>query len=356
MNMLKHDHDARPAFHPEQSDFRAHYENLAADTLRSIRRHWWIIASCVVLALALAFGIIPLMPVKYSAEALIYPSLVSNDQGKGVTGGVSLDASSIVSGEARLVNSDSVLRTVVERLGLDKAPQRDTLPPWASEPLDWFRGTFLPETRNYSPFERAVARLRNRVQVERDTRAYFISVSFSANSADDATAVVNAVAVEYLREKALKRAQNAVTAAENELERQRAVYGERHPLFAQAAAALAAARLGMTKAALSPQDSGWEATATDDVVELAIPNRTPTSPKGMVIMGLAAMLGLVAGIGLVIRRDRRRREPPAVVALPNTIETDPTHPSNAPKVVAGITAASGTRKPSRHERGRGKYS
>lgn len=321
MNMLKRDHESWPNFQLQRSDFRAHYENVAANTLTSIKRHWGIVASCVVLALALAFSIIPLMPLKYSAVALIYPSLTANEQGRGVTGGVSVDASSIILGEERLVKSDSVLGTVVKRLELDQAPVRDTLPPWASQRLDWFRTTFLPETRNYSAFERAVSRLRNRLRVEKDSRAYFISVSFTADSGDAAAAVVNAVALEYLRGKSLKRGQDAVEAAENELERQRATYGAKHPNFVQAADALETARVAL-KAALSPEDGGRDAIVTDAVVKLAIPNRTPTSPKGKVILGLSIMLGLLAGMGLAVWCDRPGSEPRPMVALSTTIEAD----------------------------------
>lgn len=327
MNMLKHDHEVRPNFQLERSDFREHYENVAVHALHSIRRHWGIIASCVVLALALAFSAIPLMPVKYSAVALIYPSLLSNEQGKGVTG-VSVDASSIVIGEARLVNSDAILRTVVKRLGLDQAPTGTRLPPWipptVSQHLDWFRAMFLPETRNYSPFDRAVARLRNRLEVSKDTRSYFISISYTADSADEATAIVNAVALEYLRDKATQRRQEAVTAAEIELERQRAVYGEKHPRFAQAADGLAVARDALN-ATRSPEDGGRDAIATDEVVKLAIPNRTPTSPKGMVILGLALMMGLLAGLGLAVWCDRPSFEP-RPVALRSEIEAEPVRP------------------------------
>jgi uncharacterized protein involved in exopolysaccharide biosynthesis len=324
MNMLKHDHEGRPSFQLEHSDFREHYENVAVQTLQSIRRHWGLIASCVALALALAFGAIPLMPVKYSAVALIYPSLLSNEQGKGATG-VSVDASSIVIGEARLVNSDAILRTVVKRLGLDQIPVGVKLPswapPWASQRLDWFRAMFLPETRNYSPFDRAVASLRNRLEVMKDTRSYFISISLMADSADEATAIVNAAALEYLRDKAMQRRREAVTAAEIELERQRSIYGEKHPRFLQAADGLDAARAAL-QATLSPEDGGRDAIATDEVVKLAIPNRTPASPKGSVILGLAIMLGLLAGISLAVWCDRPRLEPHPV-ALRSDIEADP---------------------------------
>ena len=115
---LKFDHDKRPNFRVDSSDFRAHYEDLAAHTLASIGRHGGLIASLVALALALACMIIPLIPRKYSAEALIYPNLFSHEQEKLVAF-ASVDAAAIVTGEARLIRSDAILRAVVKRLGLN---------------------------------------------------------------------------------------------------------------------------------------------------------------------------------------------------------------------------------------------
>ena len=126
MSMLKveFDPETRPNFPLEHSDFRAHYQNVAAHTLLSIRRHWRFIASCVALALVLACIIIPLMPRKYSATALIYPNLYSQDQGK-IVALASVDAASIVNGEARLIVSDVILQAVVRRLGLEPAARGD---------------------------------------------------------------------------------------------------------------------------------------------------------------------------------------------------------------------------------------
>ena len=76
MSMLKFDHDRRSDFDPERSDFQAHNENVAGrkllSTLLSIRWHWRLIASVVALARTLAFVMLPLLPRKYSATALVY--------------------------------------------------------------------------------------------------------------------------------------------------------------------------------------------------------------------------------------------------------------------------------------------
>jgi uncharacterized protein involved in exopolysaccharide biosynthesis len=175
---------------------------------------------------------------------------------------------------------------------------------WATQSLDWVRAKFLPETRNHSPFDRTVAMLRNKVAVTNDTRSYLISISFTAPSADEAVRVVNAFAIEYLRDKAIQRKLDVVNLAEGELGRQRAVYGDKHPKTLQTMDGLVAARLSL-KAAMSAQDGGQYEVASDESVKMAVPNRTPTSPKGLTILGLSFLSALLTGIGLAIWHDRR---------------------------------------------------
>jgi uncharacterized protein involved in exopolysaccharide biosynthesis len=214
----------------------------------------------------------------------------------------SVEAASIVTSEARLIRSDAMLRAVVKRLGLDPVAAKSHS--WATQRLDWVRAMFLPETRNHSPFDRAVAVLRNKVTVMNDTRSYLISISFTAPSADEAARVVNAFAIEYHRDKAIQRKLDTVNFAEAELGRQQAVYGDKHPKTLQAAEGLDAARASL-KAAMSPQDGAQDEATSSESVKLAVPNRTPTSPKGFVILGLSFLSALLAGIGLAIWRDRK---------------------------------------------------
>ena len=307
---LKFDHDKRPNFQFEHSDYRAHYEDLAGDTLALIWRHRGFIVSFVALALTLTCLSIPLIPRKYSAEALIYPNLFS--QQEKTVALASVDAAAIVTSEARLLRSDAVLRAVVQHLGLTPmhpglAPMDARWPPWAKQGLDWVRVMFLPETRNASPLDRMVAMLRNKVTVMNDTRSYLISISFTAPSADEAARIVNAFAIEYLRDKNLQRRRDGVAAAEGELARQLANYGGTHPKVLQAAEELDAARAPL-EAAMSLQDGGQDEVTSDERVKLAVPNRTPTSPKGFVILGMSFLSALLAGIGLALWRDRRDKK------------------------------------------------
>jgi uncharacterized protein involved in exopolysaccharide biosynthesis len=296
---LKFDHEKRSDFQFDSSDHRTHYDDLAARTLSSIVRHKGLILSFVAIALALACITIPIMPRKYSAEAIIYPNLFSRE-GK-IAALASVDAAPFVTGEARLISSDSFLRAVAKRLGQD--PKPTTSSSWSTQTLDWLRATLLPETRNHSPFDNTVAMLRKKVVVMNDTRSYLISVSFTAASAAEAARVVNAFVIEYLRDKAIQQGLDRLNAADAELRKQLEVYGDKHPKTLQAVAQRDAARVSF-EATINPHDGDQDAIAGDPSVKPAVPNYTPTSPKGFVILGLSLLSGLLAGIGLAIWRDR----------------------------------------------------
>lgn len=293
----------RPNLRPKRWDYRAHYADLAAHTLSSMVKHRTFIFKCVAVAFVLACITIPLLPRKYSAEALIYPNLLASDQDKAVAK-ASIDGATMVTGEARAIRSDEILRAVATRLGNDPKPASRS---WLMLPLDWFRAAWLPETLNYSSFDRAVAMLRNRVVVMNDTRSYVISISFTAPSAEDAAQVVNAVVTEYLRDKVRQRRLSKIVSAESALREQRAIYGERHPKTLQAVAELDAERASL-EATMNSQDGDQYEVANDQSVKLAVPNHTPTSPRGLVIFALAILLALLAGIGFAVRRDRKEAE------------------------------------------------
>jgi uncharacterized protein involved in exopolysaccharide biosynthesis len=304
---LKFDYVMRPKkrsnLQPKRWDYRGHYEELAARTLSSIVRHRWFIAKVVAVTFALACISIPLIPRKYSAEALIYPNLFSREQEK-VVALASVDGAAMVTGEARLIRSDAVLRAVAMRLGHDPEAKSRW---WATLGLDWFRAAFLPETRNHSPFDRAVAWLRNKVVVMNDTRSYLISISFTASTADEAAQVVNAFVTEYLRYKTKQRGLDKIDFAEAELRQQLAVYGDKHPKTLQAVAELDAQRAAV-EATMNPREADQDEVANNRSVRLAVPNQTPTSPNGSVILVLSFLLALLAGIGLAIWRDRKEAE------------------------------------------------
>ncbi len=311
---LKLDHEKRSDFQFERSNYRAHYEDVTTGALSSIVRHKWRIALLVAVVLAVACAMIPIMPRKYTAEALIYPNLFSreqkNEQGK-VVPLANVDAAAIVTGEARLLRSDAFLRVVAKRLG--QVPEAALPRSWAMQNFDWLRDTLLPETGSHSLFDRTVAMLRNKVAVISDTRSYLILISFTAPSADESARVVNAFVIQYVRDKAIQRQLDRVNSAEAALQQQMAVYGEKHPKALHAAAERDAARVAL-EAVVNPQDGEQGDIAGDQSVRVAVPNQMPTSPNGLAILGLSFLSALLAGICLAIWLDRRRStRSPAVV-------------------------------------------
>lgn len=308
MSMFNLDREARLPLplkrQPDQleprSDYRAHYKELAVHTLLSVQRQWLLVVAPMALAVLLALLVIPLLPRKYSATAFVFPSLYSQEQGK-IVALATVDATSIVNGEARLILSDTVLQAVVKQL----EPELQSVPGAGS---GWLRGMFFPETRSESRFDREMAALRNRVEVTKDTRSYLIAISFTTSSAAKAAQIVNTIATEYTRDKWIQRGREAAIAAEGELTRQRTVYGDKHPKVLQAVEALEAAREDV-KALMVRGDGGQSSIRTDEGLKLAVPNHTPTSPKGMAILGLSCLLGLLAGVGLAVWCDRRGLKP-----------------------------------------------
>jgi uncharacterized protein involved in exopolysaccharide biosynthesis len=289
----------------EPFNLREHYEHVAANTLRSIGRHIRLLAALVVAALALGSLLVSQLPRSYSSEALVHPDLFRGEEAGKTMPLASIDGTALVSSEAQFIRSPLMVRTVIRRLGLDRDPEF-AIPSSERLPgLSRVRAALLPETVVSAPLERAAAHVAQRLKVVNDTRSYLISVSFTAASPEKAAKVANAFALEYVRAKTVQRMGDAVTAASRELARHSAIYGEKHPSILQAKTELEAARLRLHAALNEPEIAPRE-IAPGDVITLAEPNPTPSSPKGIVILGLAFLLALIFGMGLAVWLDRRK--------------------------------------------------
>jgi hypothetical protein len=114
--------------------------------------------------------------------------------------------------------------------------------------------------------------------------------------------VANAFALEYLNAKSIQRLSEAVLAATWELAQRSAIYGENHPSFVRAAADLEAARQRLHAAINRPVTSD---VVAGEGVNLAEPSSAPSSPNGVVILGLALIGALAFGMGLAVWLDRQ---------------------------------------------------
>ena len=295
------------------SNLREHYEDVAAKALRSIWRHLRLIAALIVVALILASLLVAHLPRRYSAEALVQPDLFRGEQDTKYTPLASIDGAALVSGEAQYIRSPSVVRIVIKRLGLDGDPEFVAARSEFVQGLSWVRSALLPETVVSSPLERAAARVARGLTVSTVPRSYLISVSYAAASPEKAAKVANAFAFEYVRAKTLQRLGDAVAAASRELARQSGIYGRKHPSILQLKTELEAARMRFQAAVDEPEAITGKA-APSSAITLAEPNPTPSSPKGIVILGLAFLSALVSGIGLALWLERRQERRHDLVA------------------------------------------
>ena len=82
------------------ASLREHYEDLAADTLRSIWRRKYLIATCVMGAIVLAALLVSVLPRTYTAQALFYPNMRwTESQKTSLSAGVS--GTALVSSEVK---------------------------------------------------------------------------------------------------------------------------------------------------------------------------------------------------------------------------------------------------------------
>jgi hypothetical protein len=306
-------------------NLRAHYEDMGANTLRSIARHAGLITVLVAAPVALAGLVVSQLPRGYSSEALVHPELFFQEEGSRQTPLANIEGASFVSSEAQLIRSPAMVRTVVKRLGLDEDPEFVSPSLAFLNKLAWLREALLPETIVSSPLERAAARARQRLTVANDARSYLISISFTAASPDKAATVANAFALEYVRARTLQRLADAVATANRKLLQQSATYGERHPSRLQVKAELEAAQLRLQGAA---NETGLveRAIGPSSGVTLAEPNPTPSSPRGVVIIGLTFLAAAVSSMGLVVWLDRRENRSRAIssrVVMPPNVQNAP---------------------------------
>jgi uncharacterized protein involved in exopolysaccharide biosynthesis len=286
----------------EPSNLRHYYEDMAVSTLRSIARRKFVIGAFVIVALTLAGLYVSLLPRKYTAEALIRPQLFSREE--GVTPLASIDGASVVASEVSLIRSRPMVHAVVKRLGLDSGLEFAAPISQGSWGIEWVRAAILPETFVPSPLERAIISVGANLSVKSDTRSYLISISFTATSPETAASVANAFALEYLKVKTLQRLADVVTAANRELVHQSAVYGEKHPSMVRAEAALETARVNLQSAVNQPEMSENDIVPGSGIT-LGEPSRTPSGPKGKMILGLAFVSALISGVGLTVWLDLR---------------------------------------------------
>lgn len=283
------------------ADVVQHYRTMAGETLGVLLRRWHWIAGVVLLGVALCCIALALLPRKYSAEALIQFDFVR----VGAEAGsliATVDATALAENEVRLIRARSTARNIVLRLGLhERSPGQSA--DVANGPLARLRESIVPEMASLDAVERTVSAISRHVTVTNVPRAYLITIAYSGRSPAEAALIANEFGREFFRVKLLQGLQKREAAAQREVQRLGAIYGDRHPLMTAALENLEAvkAQARADRAALAEPDvlppPGFSFTS-------AQPNPVPSSPRGLLVLGLGTIGALCLGIALAIWVDR----------------------------------------------------
>lgn len=297
-------------------DLRGHYDSLARGVALGLWQRKWLIIGTLVLSLSLAIGVLVVVPSYYTAEAIISLNFLHEEPPSAGASNqpiASLDPAALVDSEVHIIRSRRITNAVVARLGLDRDPGF-VRQPVLLRGIAAIRAAFGLEEKAPSPSDLAAIELSRHVHVTNQPRSYLISVSATSASPEQAARLANTVALEYLRSRAERELAEAQAVAAQALLDVSSIYGVHHPNYLRARAQLKQLRdrLGALQ---SGEAFGEVAKATTkSSVLLAEVVSTPAGPDAKLILSLAAIAGLAAGIGLA-----RRVRHPNINAAPHLL-------------------------------------
>jgi uncharacterized protein involved in exopolysaccharide biosynthesis len=264
-----------------------HYEEVLYATVRTLWRRKILIASVAVLAGLAGLGALLVLPKTYSSEAYVQVAFSSGDASPA--GGVTIDAGSVVETRSRVIRSQQLARRVVDLVGLKRLEPEigdGRVSRWLQELVVGQDGMTDAYAR-----DRAASKLLRMLTVRTEPRAYLITISVSAGEPALAAEIANGFVVECLREAQLQRLSDQLARARGTLSQQAATFGQKHPSFISAAAAVTdlEARLSLQRKAPEGEVIGLES------VTLAEANAVPTAPNPTILIGGMVFLGLVLG-------------------------------------------------------------
>jgi capsular polysaccharide biosynthesis protein len=285
-------------------DLGAYYERVAGDTAKVLWRRKWLIAAFLPVLPSLAFLALVLMGPRYTAEAMIELGFSRKGaalEAKAQETVATVDASVLVDSAARLLRSRPIAAAAAVRLGLDKDP-RYTRNPLLLQALTYARSVLGVPEADSTPLDRATNELLRRVSATAQPRSYVISIAATAHNPEDATALVNAVALAYLK---VRMAQE-IAAAASEMKQATEIYGAHHPRYQ-----LAEMKLQGLEAELNALDGGPKGGAKVVAGVSFIAGDVIVGPSGqqiIVVLGGALAIGLAFGIWMALYgRGRKRR-------------------------------------------------
>jgi len=198
---------------PPMPDVMDNYAHHLRESLRVLKRRRWIIAASTLSFVAAALAFVMLVTPRYTATATVLIDLRRSSVAEGdsnqpkSTTTASDDAT--VNSQVVLLQSDAVLRRVVDTLHLDSDPEfggRSSL----LAPIKQFFTVRPNSPPKQSPEEIAKAKAvsylaESRLKVARDGTTFVIDVSASSEDAEKAAKIANTVVDSYFAEQVRSR-------------------------------------------------------------------------------------------------------------------------------------------------------
>jgi uncharacterized protein involved in exopolysaccharide biosynthesis len=272
---------------------RLHYEATTQDVLRALWRRKWMLVVTIAASLATAIAVLVYMGPSYTGEAIIQLDFGQEGAAHGTTG-VLIEAAALVDSAARIIRSRATAEGVVARLELAQDP-RFQHPSLKSRALSAFRSVLGFREVTSTPHDLAVNAVMRQVRVSSDPRSYVISVSATSNRPDDAAALANAVASDYLWRHTLQTMAEALAGAEREMAQVALIYGVRHPTYVRARSHVEELRSRFAAVRERAADADFGA------LQSLIPARevdTPSSPNVPVMMAAALAFAIAVSTWL----------------------------------------------------------
>jgi len=283
--------------HTESPPLGVQYEQVLTGLLVRLLRHKLLIMIMVATALALGIMATLAMPKRYTAEAYVRGSFAASDSvvPRGTSGDhVAFDASQIVETRSRLFQSHQLARRVLQDLNVEglHVAGKGTFS-WLGAKLNGD----VAESPGYQEDLTAMRLLRG-LSIATEPRVYQIVLRYTDEDPRRAALITNAFVVEFLRMTTLQSLSGERTSAQAELSESLATLGDKHPKVRGMKMRLAAID-GLIKEELSKPAKDIQ-KRTGENVTFAEANLVPSSPKPVVVIGIALLIGLFVSCGLAI--------------------------------------------------------
>lgn len=175
------------------------------EMVRILRRRRWIIACTIVTFVALAVAFTFFVTSRYTATFTILidtrPSHVADNNDQPQPSNFGTD-DAMVESQVLLIQSDAVLRRVVENLKLADDPEFGPHPSFLDPFLSLFNDAAVPtgQRRKEVAEAKTVERLQRRLKATRAGTTFVIDIDASSESPEKAAKIANAVADSYFYE------------------------------------------------------------------------------------------------------------------------------------------------------------